>query len=276
MRGSPVAVAALGTTVAALSLLLLAAACCACLFRARAESGDASHGAAAPPNRVPTRLRLQLKPTPYERLGAAGVYIKSSAARAALSLQAAIAPAADRGLQALCGCQPQQAALPLPGANGAASSAAPLALAAPRVVGRGSARVSSGPADCAGGGLAPAVMPESDSPAAGEGCSLAPESSGPAVTPSPSAASAPGVEPSVHGAACAICLSSFTAASIASVLPCGHVLHSECVLPWLARSRFCPVCRADVVAGIVALGAAAATLPPADGSCFARPQMHVR
>jgi hypothetical protein len=47
---------------------------------------------------------------------------------------------------------------------------------------------------------------------------------------------------------CAVCLEAFEAGDRCRRLPrCGHSFHSRCVDPWLEKSRFCPVCRADVV-----------------------------
>lgn len=63
-----------GATLASLLLLLLLGSVCSCIFRC--APADAAGDAARPPNRVPTRLRLQLKATPYRRLGAAGDFLK--------------------------------------------------------------------------------------------------------------------------------------------------------------------------------------------------------
>ena len=65
----------------------------------------------------------------------------------------------------------------------------------------------------------------------------------------------------VHGALCAVCLDSLVAAHEGNqarlapgggaagerllALPCGHCFHARCALPWLGRSRLCPVCRRD-------------------------------
>jgi cbb3-type cytochrome oxidase subunit 3 len=47
---------------------------------------------------------------------------------------------------------------------------------------------------------------------------------------------------------CAVCLEAFEAGDRCRRLPrCEHGFHSKCVDPWLKKSRFCPVCRADVV-----------------------------
>ncbi|KAL6911421.1 hypothetical protein ACP4OV_000226 [Aristida adscensionis] len=52
------------------------------------------------------------------------------------------------------------------------------------------------------------------------------------------------------GGECAVCLEAFRAGDQRRVLPrCGHGFHAACVDSWLRKSRRCPVCRAEVVAG---------------------------
>lgn len=48
---------------------------------------------------------------------------------------------------------------------------------------------------------------------------------------------------------CTICLTPFAEAGYGEIttLPCLHVFHKECVDPWLAQSRNCPVCRDDTI-----------------------------
>ncbi|KQK01488.1 E3 ubiquitin-protein ligase EL5 [Brachypodium distachyon] len=49
---------------------------------------------------------------------------------------------------------------------------------------------------------------------------------------------------------CAVCLEALRDGERCAVLPrCGHGFHAECVGSWLRKSRLCPVCRAEVVAG---------------------------
>ena len=46
---------------------------------------------------------------------------------------------------------------------------------------------------------------------------------------------------------CAICTDGLAGGDDVKVLPCGHVFHEGCVVPWLTQhSSFCPVCRASV------------------------------
>jgi cbb3-type cytochrome oxidase subunit 3 len=52
----------------------------------------------------------------------------------------------------------------------------------------------------------------------------------------------------VDTAECAVCLEAYEAGDRCRRLPrCEHSFHAKCVDPWLKKSRFCPVCRADVV-----------------------------
>jgi hypothetical protein len=47
---------------------------------------------------------------------------------------------------------------------------------------------------------------------------------------------------------CTVCLEAFETGDRCRRLPrCEHSFHARCVEPWLEKSRFCPVCRADVV-----------------------------
>ncbi|GER43993.1 RING/U-box superfamily protein [Striga asiatica] len=48
------------------------------------------------------------------------------------------------------------------------------------------------------------------------------------------------------GEVCAICKDSFVGGSFASRLPCGHVFHSPCILPWLSARSTCPLCRREL------------------------------
>ena len=44
---------------------------------------------------------------------------------------------------------------------------------------------------------------------------------------------------------CIICMDPLAAARCVTV-PCGHIFHAECALPWLADKGTCPECRLDV------------------------------
>ena len=45
---------------------------------------------------------------------------------------------------------------------------------------------------------------------------------------------------------CAVCLVAFGAGQEVVHLPCSHVFHRACIIRWLARSRRCPFCRAEL------------------------------
>ncbi|CAI5506981.1 unnamed protein product [Closterium sp. Naga37s-1] len=43
--------------------------------------------------------------------------------------------------------------------------------------------------------------------------------------------------------ACAVCHEDMGVGAVTQQLPCRHAYHSDCILPWLAQSNTCPVCR---------------------------------
>ncbi|KAK0704851.1 hypothetical protein B0H67DRAFT_649252 [Lasiosphaeris hirsuta] len=45
---------------------------------------------------------------------------------------------------------------------------------------------------------------------------------------------------------CVICVDEMTKGDKASVLPCSHFFHGECVTPWLKQHNTCPVCRRPI------------------------------
>ncbi|KAM0901008.1 hypothetical protein ACQ4PT_020266 [Festuca glaucescens] len=48
------------------------------------------------------------------------------------------------------------------------------------------------------------------------------------------------------GAQCAVCMDDFQLGAAAKQLPCNHVFHKDCILPWLELHSSCPVCRHEL------------------------------
>lgn len=42
---------------------------------------------------------------------------------------------------------------------------------------------------------------------------------------------------------CAVCIDNFEVNQVVTQMPCKHMYHSDCILPWLASHNTCPVCR---------------------------------
>ncbi|TVT99321.1 hypothetical protein EJB05_55321, partial [Eragrostis curvula] len=48
------------------------------------------------------------------------------------------------------------------------------------------------------------------------------------------------------GAQCAVCMDDFLLGASAKQLPCKHVFHKDCIIPWLDLHSSCPVCRFEL------------------------------
>jgi len=60
---------------------------------------------------------------------------------------------------------------------------------------------------------------------------------------------------------CVICVDEMAKGDKASVLPCNHFFHGECVTPWLKQHNTCPVCRRPVEEEAAKAGKAAEFAP---------------
>jgi E3 ubiquitin-protein ligase RNF115/126 len=47
-------------------------------------------------------------------------------------------------------------------------------------------------------------------------------------------------------AQCAVCMDSFEPGYTAKQMPCKHIYHPNCILPWLELHNSCPVCRFEL------------------------------
>ncbi|RRT38299.1 hypothetical protein B296_00037507 [Ensete ventricosum] len=45
---------------------------------------------------------------------------------------------------------------------------------------------------------------------------------------------------------CSICMESFDAGGVVKQMPCKHMFHDRCILPWLDRRNSCPLCRYEM------------------------------
>ncbi|XP_056464306.1 E3 ubiquitin-protein ligase RNF128-like [Gadus chalcogrammus] len=46
---------------------------------------------------------------------------------------------------------------------------------------------------------------------------------------------------------CAVCIESYKAGDVITVLTCGHIFHKACIEPWLLEKRTCPMCKCDIL-----------------------------
>ncbi|KAG1334219.1 E3 ubiquitin-protein ligase RING1 [Cocos nucifera] len=66
---------------------------------------------------------------------------------------------------------------------------------------------------------------------------------GPSPAPKSSIDALPTVQISDPSLFCAVCKDEFPLQSDARQLPCSHLYHSDCIVPWLSLHNSCPVCR---------------------------------
>lgn len=45
---------------------------------------------------------------------------------------------------------------------------------------------------------------------------------------------------------CPVCLLEFEAEETVIEMPCHHLFHSNCILPWLSKTNSCPLCRHEL------------------------------
>jgi len=50
----------------------------------------------------------------------------------------------------------------------------------------------------------------------------------------------------LESGSCSICCTGFEQGEEAITLPCGHLYHKACVIPWLKRASTCPECRHEL------------------------------
>lgn len=45
---------------------------------------------------------------------------------------------------------------------------------------------------------------------------------------------------------CPVCLKEHIKGETAKKLPCGHLYHNNCIMPWLSKTNSCPLCRYEL------------------------------
>ncbi|MCL7029609.1 hypothetical protein MKW94_021460 [Papaver nudicaule] len=45
---------------------------------------------------------------------------------------------------------------------------------------------------------------------------------------------------------CVICMEKFEAGTLVTYMPCTHIFHEYCLIPWLQENHSCPLCRFEI------------------------------
>ncbi|MCL7027001.1 hypothetical protein MKW94_001512 [Papaver nudicaule] len=53
-------------------------------------------------------------------------------------------------------------------------------------------------------------------------------------------------EPTADTNTCVICMEKFEARTVVTYMPCSHMFHEYCLVPWLQENHSCPLCRFEI------------------------------
>ncbi|KAI3992414.1 hypothetical protein MKX01_022505 [Papaver californicum] len=48
---------------------------------------------------------------------------------------------------------------------------------------------------------------------------------------------------------CVVCMDEFEAGTAVTYMPCSHIFHEVCLVPWLQENNSCPLCRSEIQSG---------------------------